>query len=360
MSERRKSDRRKSEPAPNPAGYADPVSTAMASLLSVHAALTPEWLIDAACSAAERTLNATFTFVYFEEQDGRLAPLAPASDIRRRSLQRAVDAFGFDMLRTKLDPADASVVVEALDTRNTINTTPAEIFGGVAPKAAEAAAALGLPAATIVPLENAGERLGALVMLLHATPADKSYADHARLLGEHVASAAVNLRQTHQAREQGVIDIVRSVFDARKFETELSRELSRADRYRHEAAIVVIEATNLRLLRERFGRFLVDQLVQALGEQLAEHSRDIDVIGAYKDTGYAMILTEANTDGAAVAAERLLEAAVAVRISDDVPGLELHLVAGYASFPADGKTTDALFASVERRMYGLDQAKVAS
>lgn len=356
MAERRKNDRRKSEPAPNAAGYADPVSTAMASLLSVHAASTPEWLIDAACTAAERTLNATFTFVYFEEQDGRLAPLAPASDIRRRSLQRAVDAFGFAMLRTKLDPASVSVIVEALDTRSTISTTPAEVFGSLSGDAAAAAQSLGVPVATIVPLENAGERLGAMVMLLHAAP----NTEHARLLGEHIASAAVNLRQTHQAREQGVIDIVRSVFDARKFETELSRELSRADRYRHEASIVVIEATNLRLLRERFGRFLVDQLVQALGEQLAEHSRDIDVIGAYKDTGYAMILTEANTDGAAVAAERLLEAASAVRLADEVPGLELHLASGDATFPADGKTTDALYAAVERRMYGLDQAKAAS
>ena len=356
MAERRKNDRRKSEPAPNPAGYADPVSTAMASLLSVHAASTPEWLIDAACTAAERTLNASFTFVYFEEQDGRLAPLSPASDIRRRSFQRAVDAFGFDMLRTKLDPAAASAIVEALDTRNTINTTPAEVFGGVSQNAADAAKSLGVASATIVPLENAGERLGAMVLLSYAAP----NTEHAKLLGEHVASASVNLRQTHEAREQGVIDVVRSVFDARKFETELSRELSRADRYRHEASVVVVEATNLRLLRDRFGRFLVDQLVQALGEQLAEHSRDIDVIGAYKDTGYAMILTEATTDGAANAAERLLTAANAVRLADEVPGLELHLTSGYASFPSDGKTTDALFAAVERRMYGLDAQKAAS
>lgn len=357
MTERRKSDRRKTEPAANPAAYADPVATAMSSLLSVHAALTTEWLVDAACTAAERTLNATFTFVYFEEQDGRLAPLAPASDLRRRSLQRANDALGFDAMRTRLAPEQVPAIAEALDTRSAINTTPAEAFGAVAPKAADVATTLGLPAASIVPLEIAGERLGAMVMLLHSAPNP----DHARLLGDHIASAAVNLRQTHQAREQGVIDVVRSVFDARKFETELSRELSRADRYHHEAAVVVIEATNLRLLRERFGRFLTDQLLQTLGEQLAEHSRDIDVIGAYKDTGYAMILTESNSDGAANAADRLIEAARASRLDESVPGLELHLAAGYASFPHDGKTTDALFAAVERRMYGTgDQQRAAS
>ena len=337
--------------------HGDPVSAIMASLLPVHAALTPEWLVDAACTAAERGLNASYTFVLFEDNNGNLDPRAPASDVRRRSLQRASDAFGFDLLRTKLSPEDAPTIAEALDTRATISTTPGEVFRSPAGTGAVEAAAkkLGVEAATIVPLETAGERLGALVLLSHASPDP----DHARLLGEHISCALVNLRQTTVAREQGVIDVVRSVFDARKLDSELQRELSRADRYHHQASIVVIEATNLRLLREQFGRFLTDRLLQVLGERLAEDSRDIDVIGAYKESGYTMILTEATTNGAATAADRLLDAAHKARLDSDVPGLELHLAAGYATFPQDGRTTDALFTAVERRMYGGGEVRAA-
>ena len=205
-----------------------------------------------------------------------------------------------------------------------------------------------------MPLETAGERLGVIVLLFHAAP----NLTHARLLADHVACAAVNLRNTLNARELGVIDVARSVFDARKLESELQRELSRAERYNREVSIVVIEATNQELLREQFGRFLSDRLLQKLGEALAQHSRDIDIIVAYRESGYSMVLTEATGTGADAAAHRLLAAAQAMRLDEDVPGLELHLSAGWASFPGDGRTTEALFDAARRRMYG-SSAQVA-
>jgi diguanylate cyclase (GGDEF)-like protein len=151
------------------------------------------------------------------------------------------------------------------------------------------------------------------------------------------------------------------VFDARKLETELQRELARAQRYKRPVAITVIEATNLRLLRERFGRFLTDRLLQRLGEALAQHARDIDVLGAYKQSGFTMILTEASVDGASKAAQRLLKVAQEARLDGEerVPGLELHLVVGHASSPKDGTTTDALFAAAEKRMYGGSKTAAA-
>src|SRR5438105_11376880 len=81
------------------------IAETMAALLPIHRAVTVQWLVDAAATAAERALNAPYTFVYFEEQDGRLSYKPPMSDLRRRSLQRAIDAFGANVLRTKLDPA---------------------------------------------------------------------------------------------------------------------------------------------------------------------------------------------------------------------------------------------------------------
>ena len=65
-----------------------------------------------------------------------------------------------------------------------------------------------------------------------------------------------------------------------------------------------------------------------------------------------MILTEASSEGAENAARRLLSNARETAVGDaNVPGLELHLVAGWATAPADGNTTEAVFAAAERRMY---------
>jgi diguanylate cyclase (GGDEF)-like protein len=231
-----------------------------------------------------------------------------------------------------------------------------ELFAA-APSAADAQNTLGIDKLCIAPLNTAGERLGALLLML---PEDADL-ERVRLLADHIACAAVNLRNTEVARSQGVTDVVRSVFDERKLETDLQRELTRASRYKRQLSIVVIEATNLALLREQFGGFLSDRLLQRLGESLAQGARDVDTLGAYKESGYTMILDEAHTEGASVAARRLLAKAQEARIEgQNVPGLELHLVVGWATYPADGTSTPALFTAAERRMYDPDlQSEVA-
>ena len=114
-----------------------------------------------------------------------------------------------------------------------------------------------------------------------------------RLFAAHVACASVNLRQTLASGvETGTTDVVRTVFDVRKTETELQREIMRADRFKRDVSICIIEATNLRLLRERFGPALTEQVLERAGEALAAQSRDIDVIGQYKESGFTMVLSE--------------------------------------------------------------------
>jgi diguanylate cyclase (GGDEF)-like protein len=328
----------------------DAVTTVMESLLPVHAAMTHEWLVDAACTAAEKALNAPVTFVFFEDQEGRLERRQPASDIRRRSVQRAVDALGLDAFDRKIDPASLPAFAEALESQEPVVAAIHELLAPLVSEEAakEARIKLSVEQACLAPMETAGERIGALLLLVSGD-AD---AGRARALAAHIACAAVNLRQAQAERVQGNVDVIRSVFDQRKIEGELQRELARAERYKRQVSIAVIEATNAKLLREKFGRFLADRLLQRLGETLAQNARYIDVIGVYRDSGYTMILTEASPTAAEAAAKRLLAEAREVTIDGEpVPGLELHLVAGHATSPQDGTTTDALFAAAQGRMY---------
>ncbi len=345
------SSRQSRRTSPGAAPQGDAVSTMMSMLLPIHTAATFDWLVDATATAAEHALNSAFTFLYVEEQDGRLERRQPASDLRRRSQQRAIDAFGRVAFATRLDPRDAPAMAGALDAGTQTTAPAAEIFAGLIAESDALAAqkALGVDAVSFVALESAGERIGAL-LLMHV---GKPNVEHTALFARHVAAAAVNLRQAQAAREVGVIDVARSVFDARKIEADLQRELARAARFKRDVSIAVVEATNLGLLRERFGAFLTDRLLQRLGEALAQNARDIDVIGAYKASGYTMILTEAALDGAEIAVRRMLAIAREVAAGDgSVPGLELHLAAGWATAPADGADSAAVFAAAESRMYG--------
>ncbi|MDP9237826.1 MAG: diguanylate cyclase [Chloroflexota bacterium] len=322
----------------------------MSALLPVHSANTLDWLVDATSTAAEGALNAAYALVYIQDQQGRLERKSPASDLRRRSLQRAIDAFGKDVLDRRIDPTDAPHIAEALDAPSPALTSAAVLLRGLGAEDAAIAAqrALGVSSLALVPLKWAGERFGALLLMFAGQPDTAGL----QLFADHVACATVNLRQMQSARASGATDVSRAVFDARKLESELQKELARAARHKHGVSLVVIEATNLRLLRERFGDILTDQLLERLGTALAENARDIDVIGAYKESGYTMILTQAPPDGARIAVERLLAIAEDMKVtSDGAPGLELHLACGWATSPDDGATAHAMFGAAERRMY---------
>ena len=327
----------------------DAVTSILAALLPIHTAVTLEALADAAATAAERLLHAPYAFLYCEGDDGRLERRVPASDVRRRSQHRAIGAFGTHVLGTTLDPAEAPAIAEALDVETPVSATAGELFQGLtSPDRADAAQReLGIAAAALVPLVAAGERIGALALLFSREP----QTEQMRLLAAHVACAAANLRQGLAAVQGATAAIARSVFDARKLESDLQKELARADRYKHHVSIAVVEATNLRLLYEKFGRTLTDRLLERLGAALAADARDVDVIGAYRDSGYTMILTEATAAGAAAAAERLLRTAQAASRDENAPGLELHLACGWGTYPVDGKETASLFAASVRSMY---------
>jgi diguanylate cyclase (GGDEF)-like protein len=328
----------------------DPAAAIMAALLPVHAALTPGWLADATASAAEQAFGVPFTFVYAEGEDGALTMEAPASDQRRQSLRKALDALGEAVLSSRIEPATLPVLSEALDNGSPLMAPLADFFAPAleAAAAGRASAALGIDTACMAPLETAGERLGALIALGGPT----MNPHHLRLLAEHAACASINLRNSGAVREaEPDIGIARAVFDGRKLESELARELQRSIRYKREVSICVIEATNLRLLRERFGRGLTERLLDALGSSLARQSREIDVIGAYKESGYTMVLTEASAAGAESASRRLRAHVEDLSLDDGAPGLELHLAAGWATCPQDGLTPEELFSAAERRMY---------
>ena len=336
----------------------DDVVAMMSALLPLHAVQSGEALADAIMTAAERGLGASFAFWFRENSDGRFTYAAPASETRRRTQRRAIDALGTVLFRTPVAASDVPSLAEALDGNAVISCAVRELFAPLIDegRGAQAEAELGATQACAAPIESAGERFGVLVLLSGAAIVP----ERVRLLADHAASALLNLSNEGAASGQSAADPMRAIFDPRKVEGELQRELARAQRYARDVSICVIEATNLKLLRERFGGALTDRLYERLGAALSQQARDVDIIGAYKESGYTMVLTEASASGVESAADRLLSVAANVTLEGErIPGLELHLASGRATSPEDGLTAEALFAAAERRMYGGAAERVA-
>lgn len=334
------------------------VPSMMTALLHIHAAPTRAALADAIAGACEQIDGAQHAFIFFEREDGMLLYRPPASEPRRRSHGRAIQELGAELLTRAVDANDVSVLAEALDSDTVVAAPVASVFtlrssGRSAPTDQTTATTRAFAAA----ITGAGDRYGALLVLgTEATDAER-----VRLLAAHTGAACAKLGAADAiAEEATAAGAIPSIFDARKLESELQRELARSQRYGRDVSICVIEATNLSLLRERFGTALTDQLYDHLGAELARHARDIDIIGAYKQSGYTMVLAEAAPAGVEAAAQRLAAAARAVGLPGaSIPGLELHLAVGWATAPEDGAASEDLFAAAQRRMYGDLTRRVA-
>jgi diguanylate cyclase (GGDEF)-like protein len=342
----------------NEGTQAGAIETTMTVLLALHASPTRAALADAVASAAEQIAGAPYAFIFFEGEDGSLVYQAPASETRRRSHKRAIDAAGQAIFSGAVDPRNVTALVEALDTGANVLVATRVVFAPLidAQRGADIENALGVTQACVAAITGAGDRYGALVVF----GGEATVESHVGLLAAHAGCVCVHLANAESAIDAATEGLVRTIFDERKLEAELQRELARAQRFGRDVSICVVEATNLGLLRERFGATLTEQLYERLGDELARHARDIDIIGAYRDSGYTMVLAEAAPAGVEAAAQRLARAAELVKLDGKpVPGLELHVAVGYATAPADGTAAAQLFSAAQRRMYDDAARRVA-
>ncbi len=321
------------------------------SLLGVHSASAVDWVADAAGTAAER-LGALFSVVFLSNSAGQLVGQRPASSERMRILVKLHQALETDLTTFKFDPRERPVVASALEEGSAVVVPD---IGRALPLAGDATVLqaaqrqLGVDSVWLAPLQWGGERLGLLALLMPADPPGSL--SQAELLGRHVAVALSNLREKAASRKQGELDATRWVYDEHRFLEQLRQEIRRAQRHKRPLSVMVLRVLNLPELRERYGRFLADQVLHQMSRLLAETMRDTDFLGAYREDGFAAILVEADKKGAERAQERLLECVESTTLPDAaLPDLSIELAAATATQPDDGETAEQLTAISEMRL----------
>jgi diguanylate cyclase (GGDEF)-like protein len=323
------------------------------SLLGVHSAPETAWLADAASTAAERGIGALYSLLYLvDASSGHLQGERPASSERIRGLAKLNQEFGANLTALKFDPGDMDAVHSVLQTgRASVVQAVGEalplpmdrkLLGDVQHR-------LGVAEVWLAPLNWSGESLGLLVLLMPANAS--SGLPLAELLARHLAVALKNLRDKEAGRRRGELDAVRWVYDERRFNEQLNREISRARRHQRSLSVLLLRVQNFQDLRLRFGRFLAERLLRQIGATMEETMRYTDFLGAYNDDGFAGLLVEADQASAARARDRVLEALANVSLPQaDLPDLRLDLLCATATLALDGETGEELTAAARVRL----------
>jgi diguanylate cyclase (GGDEF)-like protein/PAS domain S-box-containing protein len=156
-------------------------------------------------------------------------------------------------------------------------------------------------------------------------------------------------------------DSLTGLFNRRRFEEELQRQLAYTRRYGSGGALLVIDLDRFKQINDRYGHATGDEALRAVGEVLRDNLRGTDtlaredgaaVVARFGGDEFVALLPEADEEGACAAAARLVAAVEALRLPVGDSLVPLRISVGVALFDEHGvPAAQDLFAVADRAMY---------
>ena len=154
-------------------------------------------------------------------------------------------------------------------------------------------------------------------------------------------------------------DSLTGLFNRRRFEEELTRELASAERYESRVAVLALDLDDFKYINDSLGHSIGDELISRVGQAVRERLRRTDVLARLGGDEFAVIVPRVDADAALEVAESLLEAVGEV----DLVGLggrgggRVSASVGVAMFDAaSGLTADELLVEADIAMYDAKEA----
>ena len=159
---------------------------------------------------------------------------------------------------------------------------------------------------------------------------------------------AAELRLEHLAHYDGVTDLPnRSLFHDR-----LEHALAQARRRGETLAVMFLDLDGFKLINDRFGHEVGDEVLAAVGRKLRSVLRSEDTVARFGGDEFSLLLpTIDHPRGALVVAQKILD-----QLSEPLPIPDLALTVsasiGVALYPGDGTTEQSLLRQSDAAMYG--------
>jgi diguanylate cyclase (GGDEF)-like protein/PAS domain S-box-containing protein len=159
------------------------------------------------------------------------------------------------------------------------------------------------------------------------------------------------VRYEERLRHMADHDQLTGLFNRRRFDEELKRELARAGRYAEHSAVLSIDIDNFKGINDSAGHAAGDAVLSHLARVLNERSRVTDVVARLGGDEFAVLLSAVGAQEARTAAEHLLaELRSSPAVYGDKPFRATASV-GVATFESDDATAGEVMVNADLAMY---------
>jgi diguanylate cyclase (GGDEF)-like protein len=155
-----------------------------------------------------------------------------------------------------------------------------------------------------------------------------------------------------ELREQAITDPLTGLYNRRRLDELLPRELARAQRRGEPVAVILIDLDHFKKINDKYGHETGDKVLTAVGELFRRKVRGSDIACRYGGEEFALVLHETGVEAARRRAEDLR---VAIDKLDaglpENPQVRITASLGVALFPLHGDNPDDLLRAADEALY---------
>lgn len=207
----------------------------------------------------------------------------------------------------------------------------------------------GMSANLCLPVSHQGKVLAYLN--LDSLRNDEAFAEDslhaAQLFSTPIATLLHELQSREALEKAALTDSLTGLYNRRAFDLRLKEEFERALRYHYPLTLLVLDLKNFKPINDRLGHAMGDQALVMVARALRRTQRAGDMVFRWGGDEFALLLPQTPKEAAGTVSARILEAISEICLE----GFCLSANIGYASFPAEVQTAEALLVLADRRMY---------
>ncbi|HTJ97831.1 MAG TPA: EAL domain-containing protein [Rhodocyclaceae bacterium] len=140
------------------------------------------------------------------------------------------------------------------------------------------------------------------------------------------------------------------------FMDRLTRAIERAQRHRHQIAVLLLDLDGFKTVNDSLGHPVGDRLLELVAARLKANVRIEDTVARLGGDEFAIVLAGLADGNDAIEVVRKILEAIGVPFNIDGVGALVTSSIGIAVYPADGDNRDDLIRNADTAMYGAKEA----
>lgn len=156
--------------------------------------------------------------------------------------------------------------------------------------------------------------------------------------------------ELRKLRHNAATDPLTGLYNRRRFEENLHREIKRARRYGSSFALLVFDLREFKSVNDTYGHSAGDDILRAVARAILENIRGSDVSCRTGGDEFAILLPQGERGSTQVLAERI--ARKFKTYADSIaPRTSVAMDYGIAIFPEDGHDAATMFVAADKNLY---------